>query len=279
MWDTRKLLLTAIVFYYKMTVGSAKLMDMAPDAVDYTYNGCRKEAMEKFINLGLLRQELNNNEEFQKAWDHASTDCLKLIPGGTKEHTAALLAYADGTETFTKMFDNAVETMGGNVSIYDNDFHFKSLHFLLMDSMLLRSTRQCKTLHIVQETKWEAKKGSKVKFGKFTKVYSSYSEVKEMEDLAGLFVFNITSCFFVNLGNICRQEGKALLSPAEVFTVEAVVSIADEINESDHTEIVLKHSELDTSDNCYSLSGSPADVSAQWLVLMLVPLSHFFFNY
>ncbi|XP_056264569.1 ecto-ADP-ribosyltransferase 4 [Pseudoliparis swirei] len=277
MCDRRKLLLAAIVFYYEVTLGSAKLLDMAPDSVDYMYNGCQKEAMEKLIHSGLLKQELNDNEGFQKAWDVNAT-CSKLIPGGTKEHKAALLAYADGAEEFTETFDNAVETMG-NISAYENHFHFKSLHFLLMDSMLLMSTKKCKTLHVLQEKEYTAQKGSTVRFGKFIKVHTSYSVLQKMEDWDGHVIFNITSCFFVHLGDdICSpDQGMALLSPSEVFTVEAVNKIA--ADDSEFTEILLKHLELDSSHNCYSVSGSPADVSTQWLVLMLVALAHFPFNY
>ncbi|TDH11318.1 hypothetical protein EPR50_G00059620 [Perca flavescens] len=71
----------------------------------------------------------------------------------------------------------------------------------------------------------------------------------------------------------------ALLSPAEVFTVEAVNQIYDEKYDAEYTEIVLKHSQQDSSHNCYSFSRSPADVPTQWLVVMLVGLSLFFFNY
>ncbi|XP_074486042.1 erythroblast NAD(P)(+)--arginine ADP-ribosyltransferase [Sebastes fasciatus] len=280
MCDRRRLLLAAIVFYYEVTAGSEKLLDMAPDAVDYMYDGCRKEAMETFIHSGLLKQELNASEGFQKAWN-AKTTCSKLIPGGTKEHTDALLAYADGEAEFTETFDKAVKTMGGNVSTYENDFHFKSLHFLLMDSMSLPNPKEkCKTVHVLTD-KYTAEKGSKVRFGKFTKAHSSYSAVQDMTDWEAQVIFNITSCFFVNLGdNICSEEkDMVLLSPAEVFTVEAVNVKYDPGNDATYTEIVLKHSELKRSDNCNSLSRSPADGSTQWLVLMLVALSLFFFNY
>lgn len=255
MCDRRKLLIAAIIFtalYYK--VKSAKLLDMAPDAVDDMYDGCRKEAMEKFINLGLLRKELNGSEGFQKAWSE-HTQCSKLIPGGKEEHTAALLAYANGDADFTKTFDNAVETMGGNVSTYENHFHFKSLHFLLMESMLLLNPKKCKTVYVLQE-EYTAQEGSKVRFGRFTKVQTSYSLLKKMEDWDGQVIFNITSCFFVNLGeDICSEDqDMALLSPAEVFTVEKVSKITDDTNESEYTEIVLKHSEQDSNHNCYIFS-------------------------
>ncbi|XP_028460720.1 ecto-ADP-ribosyltransferase 5 isoform X2 [Perca flavescens] len=177
MCNGRKLLLAAIIFTalnYKVT--SAKTLDMAPDAVDDLYDGCRKEAMKKFINLGLLRKELNSSEGFRKAWS-ANTQCTKLIPGGTKEHTAALLAYAKDTD-FAKTFDNAVETMGGNVSTYENHFHFKSLHFLLMDSMLLLNPKKdCKTVYVLQD-EYKTQKGSKTIFAVMNRTWPYYLQLK-----------------------------------------------------------------------------------------------------
>ncbi|KAK1887111.1 Erythroblast NAD(P)(+)--arginine ADP-ribosyltransferase [Dissostichus eleginoides] len=251
---------------------------MAPDAIDDMYNGCRKEALEKLVHSGLLKQELNSSEGFQKAWS-ANSPCSKPIPGGTKEHMAALLAYVEGDVHFSEIFDDAVQTMGGNVSTYESQFHYKSLHFLLMDSMSLLHPKECKTVHIMRE-KYTAQQGTKVRFGKFTKVWASYSLMKSMMDFEGMVVFNITSCFFINLGtNTCSVDNDmALLSPVEVFTVDAAKEIHDKDNDSEYTAIVLKHSSLKGTHNCYCLSRSPADVSSQWLVLMLVTFSLFFFN-
>lgn len=266
------MLLAAIIFtavYYKVTAGSAKLLDMAPDVVDDLYSGCRKAAMEKFITSGLLKQELNNSDGFQKAWS-ASTQCPRLIPGGIKEHTAALSAYFNGDTDFIKTLDNAVETMGANVSIYENHFHFKSLHFLLMDSMMLLKPKECKTVYILQEEQNIPQKGSTVRFGSFTPGNSNYNGLKSLEDFDDQVLLNITSCFFVNLGdNICSNDKDAvLLSPAEVFTVEEVNK--RNVEDSEYTEIVLSHSELNSTHNCYIFSRSPVVVSTQWLVSVLV---------
>ncbi|XP_035515791.1 ecto-ADP-ribosyltransferase 5 [Morone saxatilis] len=278
MWDKIKLLLAAIIFtalYCKVTAEGTILKDMAPDSVDNQYKGCPQEALKKLIQSGLLQQELRSNELFQKAWN-ASNHCTKLIPGGIKEHTAALLAYINGDAQFISNFNNAVKTMGVNVSTYEDRFPFKSLHFLLMDSIKLLYPKKCKTLYLLSEEPYTTKQGSNVRVGGFIKVDSNYEEVKSMEDLDGMVIFNITSCFFANLGNnICSDEGTALLSPAEVFTVE-YLNRTTNANRDQYTEVVLKHSELDSSLNCFSRS--PADVSTQWLVLVLVASSLFFFH-
>uniref|UniRef100_A0A8C4E7F5 NAD(P)(+)--arginine ADP-ribosyltransferase n=1 Tax=Dicentrarchus labrax TaxID=13489 RepID=A0A8C4E7F5_DICLA len=223
------------------------LMDMAPDSVDNQYKGCHQEALKK-IQSGLLQQELRGNELFQKAWN-ASIQCTKLIPGGIKEHTAALLAYIDGDAQFISNFNNEVKAMGVNVSTYEDRFAFKSLHFLLMDSIKLLYPKKCKTLYLLSDGPYTVKQGSNVRVGGFTKVHSNYKEMKSMEDMDGLVIFNITSCFFANLGdNICKDENTALLSPAEVFTVEYLNKTTDP-DEGKYTEVVLKHSKLDSSLN------------------------------
>ncbi|KAF3852358.1 hypothetical protein F7725_005713, partial [Dissostichus mawsoni] len=244
MFDRRKMLLASIVFtalFYKVTAESKKRLDMAPDAIDDMYNGCRKEGLEKLVHSGLLKQELNSSAGFQKAWS-ANSPCSKPIPGGTKEHMAAILAYVEGDAYFSKTFDNAVQTMGGN-------FHYKSLHFLLMDSMLLLHPKECKTVHIIRE-KYTAQQGS--------------SLMKSMMDFEGMVVFNITSCFFINLGtNICSADkDMALLSPVEVFTVDAAKEIHDKDNDSEYTAIVLKHSSLKGTHDCYFLSRVESETGA-----------------
>ncbi|XP_049900570.1 ecto-ADP-ribosyltransferase 5 [Epinephelus moara] len=279
MWDGGKLLIAAIVvtgLFHKVT--NLKLLDMAPDAVDDLYNGCRQEAMEKFINSGLLGQELNASARFQQAWS-ANNHCPKLIPGGTKDHTAALLTYANADVGFIKTFDAAVETMGGNASTYENHFHFKSLHFLLMDSMSLLNLKKCETLYFIHEG-YTAQEGSKVRFGSFIKVHSSYTMLMELEDWDGQVIFNITTCFFVHLGaDICSEDqDMALISPTEVFTVQKVAKVSDNINDSEYTVIVLNHSARNSTHNCYISSRSRAYVSTQWLVLVLVASSLFFFD-
>ncbi|KAM4583657.1 ecto-ADP-ribosyltransferase 4 isoform 1-T2 [Odontesthes bonariensis] len=273
MFDRRKLLLAAILFigvYSGVTVGN-KLVDMASDVIDDLYDGCRNEAMEKFITSGLLKQELNSNDKFQKAWNK-STQCPSLIHGGDKDHTSALSVFHFGDVEFLKTVNNEVETMGANITTYEHDFHFKSLHFLLMDSMMLLKPEKCKTVYSFYDGNRKPKIGSTVRFPGFAKVYSS---TEDLEDLDGQTLLNITSCFFINLGDhICKKGiGEILISPAEVFTVE---NISDRDKNGEHyTEVVLKHSALNSTHNCYMFPRIAAAVSTQALVPLLVALSFF----
>ncbi|XP_068607446.1 ecto-ADP-ribosyltransferase 5 [Brachionichthys hirsutus] len=274
MWNKGNLLLSAsisVALFCTATAEHVNALDMAKDAVDDIYSGCREQALKKFIHSGLLKQELNHSKAFNNAWSQKD-QCSKIMPGKAEENTAALSTYASGGEDFINAFNNAVKTLGANESIYESYFHFKSFHFLLMDSMMLLPPEKCQTMYVVHEEKYTAKKGSKVRFGTFFKVHSSSSVLTDY-DLDGQVVFNITSCFFANLGaNICTDEDAALLSPAEMFTVEDVKEVSD-ADRTEYTEIILRHSDVVASHNCYMFSRSPARVSSQWLVTLLMVLT------
>uniref|UniRef100_A0A3Q4H6N5 Uncharacterized protein n=1 Tax=Neolamprologus brichardi TaxID=32507 RepID=A0A3Q4H6N5_NEOBR len=75
----------------------------------------------------VLKKELSSSEGFQKAWTK-SNECSKQIPGGRKEHSAALSVYVNGDKSFIQTLNKAIETMGGN-----KIFIFKSYIFATLD--------------------------------------------------------------------------------------------------------------------------------------------------
>ncbi|XP_047435321.1 NAD(P)(+)--arginine ADP-ribosyltransferase 1-like [Mugil cephalus] len=276
MWDVRKLVVAAIIFtaVYDKLKAAAKdvtLLQTPPDRIHGLYIGCPEEAMEKIILSGLLEQELNQSVEFQKNWSE-KPKCSKLIPGGKKEHTAALSTYNTGLD-FMKTFNNEMQRMAGNFSNYEENFHFKSLHFLLLDSMRLLKPKKCKSVYILQDEN-RLREGTTVRFEHFTTASSNFHP--RDTDMADMVLLNITSCFFVDLNDqLClnNMENNILLSPAEVFTVERIKDT--QYNDDEYTEVTLKHSELDISHSCHVLSRSPTVVSTLWVVSGLVVLSLF----
>lgn len=257
--------------FYKVTARNGKLLEESSGVVDDLYRGCRQQAMDKFIVSGLLEQELNQSAGFQKAWS-SNPGCTTLIPGGEKIHTAALSAYYNGDAQFLQNLDKQVETLAVNVSTYEDSFNFKSLHFLLMDSMTLLKPKECQTVFLVQEEPKAPKKGSTVRFGSFTLATSSFAELLKLNDIYDQVVLNVTSCFFVNVGKyVCSKHSKdVFLSPAEEFTVEEVNSKIDD--EDKYTEVVLKHSKLNSTHNCFGLSRSAAGITL-WPVSVLLAIS------
>lgn len=225
---------------------------MVAAAVDDRYIGCRDKAFEKFIKGGLVYEDLKLNAGFAKALQ-SSEMCFKLKPETTKYYLAALTASKNDEEVSIEAFNKAVETLGADAKIYEDQFKLKSFHFLLMDSMRERQPTDCKTAYAIMPNKYESTKGSRIRLGRFVKAYFNF-KVLEETDLDGMLIFNITSCFFADLGaNICSKEDAILLSPAEVFTVEDLVKITGQ-DDTTYQLMTVKHAELFSYHNCYIFS-------------------------
>lgn len=248
-------------------------LDMAPDAVDDMYEGCSKDALNQFVFSDLFKEELNSSEAFLNAWQQSLTStCPKLIPGGMKEHTMALQTYVNSPETFKTTLNNAVYTYGTNKTTYEDSFHFKSLHFLLMDSIRLLNRGVCKTVYAFSDPKFSVQKGSPVRFGRFYLAFSSMEYLKD-RDFDDEIILNINTCFFAELGdNICHDDPVILLSPTEEFIVEDVETV--ENDDVAYQRIVLKHSLLKSTHSCL-FSRSFDEVPSRWLVLTLLMSSFF----
>ncbi|XP_055779877.1 T-cell ecto-ADP-ribosyltransferase 1-like [Salvelinus fontinalis] len=268
-------------------VTQAKVMDMVPNAVDDQYTHCREQMWKKVVEGGLLEEELKGSIEYSSAWQ--AKQCTKLIPGGVKQHTDALVAYGHGGNVFRKIFNQAVETQGGNVTVYNGNFRFKSLHFLLMDAMRLLKTENCQTVFRGPSKEYEAQVGSEVRFGRFTTTKAKRSDAEEAASDSGI-LFNIISCTVVNIDEYtCFSDSiDQLISPAEVFRVAEVNNVRNKDHE--YREIVLTSSRthsIDSIHDCYLFPRStstnlpsiiPKGSSTQWLgsslsVLVVVSLS------
>lgn len=269
-------------------VTQAKVMDMVPNAVDDQYTHCREQMLKKVVEGGLLEEELKNSTKYRHAW--GTKQCTKLIPGGVKQHTDALVTYGHGGNEFRNMFNLEVETQGGNVTVYNGNFQFKSLHFLLMDAMRLLKTENCQTVFRRSSKDYEAQVGSEVRFGRFTSATAKRSDAEESASDNGI-LFNITSCTVVNVEDYtCFSDSiDQLISPAEVFRVAEVKHVRNKDDE--YREIVLTSSRTHSIDrmlDCYLFPRSPTTTnppsitpkgsSTQWLgsslsVLVVVVVS------
>lgn len=237
-----------------MTAQKSEQQYMVSGAVDDQYTGCRDKAFEKFIKGGLLKEELELNADLSKAWSSPEA-CLKQNPTTSKDHLAALIALNSEDEMSIASFNKAVKKLGEDAKMYEDQFHFKSLHFLLMDSMRELQPKDCKTVYALPKDRCVASKGSKMRLGQFLKAYFSFSYLKKMMDLDGTFILNITSCFFAKMGaNICSEEDAVLLSPAEAFTVEDLEKVNLKDEDTEFQVMTLKHAQLFSYHNCYIFS-------------------------
>lgn len=238
---------------HKVTV--SKDLDMAPNAVDDQYKECRDQMFHR-VTEELLDRELNTTEGFKLAWKQKN--CPTLIPGGDRNHTDALAVFGHN-KYFRHNFNDKVETLGGNASVYNKEFPFKSLHFLLMDSFRLLKPAKCQTVYRGVEKKFKATVGSEVRFGRFTSAGLKHSAAVE-DGLDGT-VFNITTCSAINLyENACEPSdvGSWLIPPAEVFMVDAVDNIQD-IDDNNYIQITLRSLRMASNHDCsYKVPRTPA---------------------
>lgn len=248
-------------------------LDMAPNAVDDMYKGCTKEALDKFVFSDLLKEELNNSRAFQNAWNKSQELECTTPPVGQKEHTAALRTYVTSIDPFRRTLDEAVYSYGTNATIYKDHFYFKSLHFLLMDSMRLLHPGTCKMVYAFSEPRFTAQNGSRVRFGRFYLAYPNIDILKE-QDIDNEVILSINTCYFADLGNnICYDDQVILLSPTEEFTVEDVRTVTED--DQSYQMIFLKHSQLKGKHNCYMFSRSSDSAPSHWLVTALLTSSFF----
>ncbi|XP_051558526.1 erythroblast NAD(P)(+)--arginine ADP-ribosyltransferase [Myxocyprinus asiaticus] len=233
-----------------------EVMGMLPESVDFSYSNCRDEMLQMVTKPGgLLQRELNNNPYFKSMWQSNAT-CKKRIPGGTKEHMAALQSYVEADTKFQEVFNTWFYTKGRNSTSYQ-DFPFKSLYFLLTDAMRLLGKDMCQTVYSGTEEKYMATVGEMFSFRSFFPATFKFSDASEDTGNNGGTVFNITSCFVVSLDeNVCEpEEMDLLIYPTEVFTVEAIRTVNN--SNDKFTEITLIHSKLHSPFNCSSLLDFP----------------------
>ncbi|XP_026999237.2 T-cell ecto-ADP-ribosyltransferase 1-like [Tachysurus fulvidraco] len=237
------LLLVLAALQHTVKAG-VKMLNMAPDAVDDDFLECR-DKMLKVVTDSLLQEELDSEKEFKDLWSKYSGTCRKNIPGGTSLPTDALQSYGNSRFKFRINFNNLVYSLGTNSTTY-RDFHFKSLHFLLSDSLrLLNPTNTCRTVYYGTNKKYNVL-GTKVRFGMFLNPTTSKSDAIDYVDTDEGSLFIINSCSVVDIEQkpcYC-EELQYLLSPAEVFIVQKVE------NGSECTEITLNHSGFLSNHHC-----------------------------
>ncbi|XP_060771993.1 ecto-ADP-ribosyltransferase 5-like [Neoarius graeffei] len=272
------LLLVFAALHHTVKADLRKL-DMALDAVDDIFSQCQDKMLKAVTEIdGLLQKELKDDKEFEELWRKYSGTCKKNITGGTSYHIDALEAYGNSKPKFRKMFNNLVYSKGNNTLTYRDEFPFKSLHFLLTDSVrLLKPTNKCETKYYATRNTYTADTGTEVRFGKFINAKNTLSstieELEPKED--GVTMFNITSCSVINVEeNTCTSEEiQCLISPAEVFTVE---DVRDATTDDDTTYklITLTHSRFLSNHNCAFFHRNSADVeSSTSLIFTLLALT------
>ncbi|KAL7855766.1 hypothetical protein AOLI_G00193700 [Acnodon oligacanthus] len=274
-WSVNPFLLILLAGLLHTVTAGETMLDMAPDAVDDTFSECRDKMMQKVTAPGdLLQKELEASKDFADMWRSHGGTCEKQIYGGRAHHLAVLQVYGNSGDQFRKMFNRLIQTKGSNATTYNDEFPFKSLHFLLTDALrLLNPGKTCYTVYFGTGKQYTSEIGKEVRFGKF--IGASIHESLEIEHIVTAekgTLFNISSCSVVNVENYTctSEELEQLISPTEVFRVQNIK--ATSIDDVDYKIITLTHSGFLSNHDCYLFPRTPGGSSSPLLSSMVLAL-------
>ncbi|NXP94447.1 NARE ribosyltransferase, partial [Passerina amoena] len=204
------------------TANEVKPLDMAQYSFDDQYQGCSTNMTEALPALN--RSDFEQNPLFAQAWTKATAEWQSqgspVSPLSSPAQAIALMAYT--MDDLYREFNAAVRTAGRSRQEYQDNFHFKTLHFLLTQALAtLRDTQgpQCHNMYWgVSRYQFKAEPGDIIRFGQFT--LASQSETTDKIFGNGT-VFQVHTCHGVGIEEFSKHpdEKKVLISPFETFRV------------------------------------------------------------
>nr|XP_019939490.1 PREDICTED: ecto-ADP-ribosyltransferase 5-like isoform X1 [Paralichthys olivaceus] len=213
-------------------------LDLAPNAVDDMYAGCR-DKMENRVKKQYLAKEKNKDKNFMLAWGEAEKYYNKKwkrkgkrpSTGLGKEQIMALYVYSLDKPNVYLEFNNAVRT---NKSVYMTTFKYHALHFFLTDALQTLSARKpeverCLTGYRRVNSYFSQDVLNKlIRFGSFTS--SSMGWYPSSERFGDKSCFEIVTCSGVDISlysKLGEAEREALIPPYEVFKVAKIERRSD----------------------------------------------------
>ncbi|XP_058877732.1 NAD(P)(+)--arginine ADP-ribosyltransferase 2-like [Acipenser ruthenus] len=201
----------------QMKCDSSIPMDLAEDALDDQYQGCR-ETMLKNINTTHLPSELNKNPALKKAWKIAQRETKR------QRHKELSLEQATAIYVYTmddvySAFNAAIRTGGTRYS----EFPFKALHFHLTDALkaLRPNKNTCYDVFRGVKVKFKTAEDKTVRFGQFASASLNQSVA---EGFGNATLFAIRTCLGVPIKKYSEkpQQEEVLIPPFEAFKVMKV---------------------------------------------------------
>ncbi|NXR76843.1 NARE ribosyltransferase, partial [Pycnonotus jocosus] len=190
------------------------------------------------------------NPLFARAWVNATATWQSWGPLESPLSPAqaiAVIAYVMD-DRLQSTFNDAVRVAGRSPQEYRDNFHFKTLHFLLTDALAtVRDTQEwtcTKLVHWDCEVRFEAKRGDTIRFGHFVPIRSSETSLRCPVKTE----FQVHACH----GSFSRKlEGLdvLLIPPFETFQVTQVT------HQGDKTQIKLLSNNSFSKYNCEWLKG------------------------
>ncbi|XP_066060089.1 erythroblast NAD(P)(+)--arginine ADP-ribosyltransferase-like isoform X2 [Chamaea fasciata] len=198
-------------------------LDMARNSFDDQYLTCSDKMSKKFPEL--QGSDFLKNKEFKENWAVAMAQWQNqgsVSSPLTPDEAIALMAYTMTDMNLYEQFNDAVHEAGSSSWKYRNEFHFKSLHFLLTRALqTLRQLGDCKDVFWgVSRYQFEVNKDDEVRFGQFT--LAALSET--FQRLGKDTVFQVHTCHGVDIREFSMHPWKeeVLIPPFETFKVIAV---------------------------------------------------------
>ncbi|XP_032921693.1 GPI-linked NAD(P)(+)--arginine ADP-ribosyltransferase 1-like [Catharus ustulatus] len=205
-------------------------LDLVPDSFDDRYRGCGR-AMAAALPA-LNRSELRRGGHFAEAWALAAAE-WRVRPSSVSPlspaQAMALLAYT-APVPLHRIFNAAVRTAGRSRQEYRDNFHFKTLHFLLTDALAaLRAARgpRChRVFRGVTGVRFEARPGRRVRFGHFA---SASLRRESARGFGTDTAFEVRTCegAAVREFSFFPHEDEVLIPPFETFEVTNVTEGGD----------------------------------------------------
>ncbi|XP_071274264.1 erythroblast NAD(P)(+)--arginine ADP-ribosyltransferase-like [Agelaius tricolor] len=224
-------------------------LDMAPDSFDDQYQGCGPAMTEALPALN--SSEFEQNKEFAEVWVKAAAEWQSWDPPESPlspDQATAIMALLMTDHT---KFNDALREAGHSRQEYRDNFHFKTLHFLLTDALAtLRDAQkgQCRDVFLnVSGTCYKAQRGDTVRFGHFMLLLPS----NQTGECPGETMLEVHTCQGVEIQSFTKhpEEKVVLIPPFETFNV------AQYTQEGNKTQIQLQSTGTYSKYNCEWLRG------------------------
>ncbi|XP_066427392.1 GPI-linked NAD(P)(+)--arginine ADP-ribosyltransferase 1-like [Molothrus aeneus] len=231
----------------------AVTLDMAPAAFDDQYRGCGRAMAARLPALN--RSELRRGGPWAEAWALAAAQWRgRPAPPGpasplSPEQAIALMAYT-APLPLHREFNEAVRQAGRSRREYRDNFHFKTLHFLLTQAVAaLRGSVSPRCLRVfrgVRGVRFAARRGDSVRFGHFA---SASLRNESSWGFGTDAAFQVLTCqgAAVREFSFFPHEEEVLIPPFETFEVTDVTNVT---KEGDKARIQLRSTGTFSNYNC-----------------------------
>lgn len=204
-------------------------MDMAPNAVDDMFSGC-KDQMKSRVEKEFLPTEKSSNNQFRQAWEEAEqvyNTKWKRETVMAKEQFMALYVYNFGKRQVCQDIRRAIQTQHCN---YTTAFSYHSMTFFLTDALQNLNApgpdggRCFMAFRRVDRYFSQSVLGKEVRFSYFTATSLRGYNTKEStsKSTTSKSCFQIQTCYGADISMFGNVDSEALIPPYEVFNVTAI---------------------------------------------------------